>query len=70
MQKLCILLFCTSQNMMWIQEYHIRGPRKDYAQVNYVYNFQLEIFQASSFSDERCDSKLQLFNNNGKYSES
>lgn len=48
-----------------------RGPRKDYAQVNYVYNFQHEIFQASSFSDERNDSKLPLFfNNNGKYRES
>lgn len=70
MQKLCILLVCTSQNMMWIQEYQI-GVQEKTAQVNYVYNFQHEIFQASSFSDERNDSKLPLFfNNNGKYSES
>lgn len=56
--------------MMWIQEYQI-GVQEKTAQVNYVYNFQHEIFQASSFSDERNDSKLPLFfNNNGKYSES
>lgn len=40
-------------------------------QVNYVYNFGQEIFQASSFSAEWSDSKLKpFFNNNSKYSES